>query len=182
MIGTFYSKHLDTFAEGKIISISPLFQSITDWIPVTKEQADLFYRGTTMPEGKRRKVGTLEIEDVPLESLSAIKSRKIDEIRKACGSEIDSGFEIDALNLGYDVHYRTNRDDQERIRNAKDNVNGGKIWYGEVLQFHTQEQAQEVWNKWLLHSDECSEKYAGLFTQIKDATESDREWLENLTW
>lgn len=116
------------------------------------------------------------------ESLTSLKSRKINEIRNACGAEIDGGFEIDALNLGYNVHYRTNRDDQERIRNAKDDVAGGKIWHGEVLQLHTQEQAQAVWDQWLIHNDTCTVKYAGLFTQIKDATEDDREWLQSLTW
>lgn len=178
----YYSTSLDKFASKREIGVIPSFKRVSDWQEITQEQADLFYYGTTMPESKRRKPSTLELEDIPEESLSAIKSRKIYEIRKACGSEIDSGFEIDALNLGYNVHYRTNRDDQERIRDAKDNVNGGKIWHGEVLQPHTQEQAQQVWDQWLYHRDECSEKYAGLFAQIKNATESDREWLETLTW
>lgn len=117
-----------------------------------------------------------------IESLTSLKTRKINEIRASCGIAINEGFEVDALGLGYNVHYRTNDNDQKRIIHAKESVAGGLIWHGEVLQSHTQSQAKAVYDGYMSHNDACSIRYSDLFTQIKNASEDDREWLDSLTW
>ena len=60
-------KPQDSLVESKTLS----FYKIEEKEELTQEQADLFYYNP-LPEGKRRKAGTLELEDTPLPTTEEI--------------------------------------------------------------------------------------------------------------
>ncbi|PML45207.1 hypothetical protein BCT76_02780 [Vibrio tasmaniensis] len=73
-----FSRSLDAFARDKIILCSPLLKGVTDWCFCTQAQADMFYYGNvSIPEGKRRKPGTLELEDVTSHNMEQIRQSEM---------------------------------------------------------------------------------------------------------
>lgn len=94
-----YSSKLDVLISEKIKRNIPIYSHIKDWQRVTKEQADLFYYGTTMPEGKRRKAGTLELEDIPPPTSEEICQQCKDSLAAKRWEISTNGVVIDGVNI-----------------------------------------------------------------------------------
>ena len=115
----------------------------------------------------------------PPKSIEEFRITKLAEIRKECENQIVAGFISDAL--GYEVHYRCNRDDQMMMRDAKDN-RGGLLWRNETLTAHTQAQAQDVFAAMIVHRDEtCKVKYANKMNYLNEPSRTIEE-IEAVTW
>ena len=118
-------------------------------------------------------------ELTPQEVLDKCRTSKLDEIRTECENQIVAGFISNAL--GYEVHYRCNRDDQDMIREAH-YAGGGLIWRNEVLTSHDATQASQVYTDMVAHRDtNCKVKYANKMAYIihEDRT---AEEIEAVTW
>jgi hypothetical protein len=81
-----FSKELDLIVDKKIAKFSAYLSSFSDWVELTEEQENLFFKNPP-PDGKKRKAGTIELEDIP--------PKPTDEL-------FDE--EMDALNAEYDKH------------------------------------------------------------------------------
>lgn len=111
--------------------------------------------------------------------LESCRITKLAEIRTECENQIVAGFISNAL--GYEVHYRCNRDDQMMMRDAKDN-GGGLLWRNETLTAHTQTQAQDVFTAMIAHRDEtCKVKYANKMNYLIEPSRTIEE-IEAVTW
>lgn len=71
----FFSKQKDMLAPKKMIDII----GGDDWVPVTENNlVSMFYAGSIkIPEGKHRKPGTLELEDIPEPTMEELKEIEI---------------------------------------------------------------------------------------------------------
>ena len=118
------------------------FYDFDSKVELTKEQEDCFYYGVTIPDGKRRITGTLELEDIPSPSIDKLRSSKQSELRSTCESKINAGFIADVLFP--DCNYRNDRDQQNNIRDCALG-DGGYIWMNEDFTLHTKEQAQSIY-------------------------------------
>ena len=111
-------------------------------------------------------------------NLSMQKIDKVIEFRNICGERIYLGFSSDAL--GSTGHYRCNRDDQEKMRVAKESPDGGKIWVGEVFTHHSQSQAESVYASAISHIDLITTEYSDKYGEIKLAETP--EDVDLITW
>lgn len=115
----------------------------------------------------------------PQQNIEVTRNVKLSEIRTECETNINAGFISNAL--GYDVHYRCNRDDQGMIRDAKTN-GGGLLWLNDSLAVHTSDQISKVFADMVNHRDiVCKSTYV---TKVKYVTDSIRTIgeIDAVTW
>lgn len=98
-----FSPSLDSFSSLKIISISSYLSSIDDWEECEDELLSMFYYKTLeVPEGKRRKVGTLELEDIPPKSTDELFSEEMNAINNRYKSDTKAAIEKVSSAIGWD--------------------------------------------------------------------------------
>ena len=110
--------------------------------------------------------------------LILLKSKKASDFSIICGNRIRSGFVSNIL--GFDGVCRCNRDDQEKMRTAKESGEGGKIWVNEVFTAHSQSEAETVYNLAIGHIDAITTEYSDKYSEIQSATT--RAAVEAITW
>ena len=115
----------------------------------------------------------------PQQNIEVVINEKLSEIRTECETSINAGFISNAL--GYDVHYRCNRDDQGMIRDAKTN-GGGLLWLDDSLAVHTSDQVSKVFADMINHRDAvCKSTYATKVNYITDPIRTIDE-INSVTW
>jgi hypothetical protein len=172
-----YSKSSDFIASDKEIRLSPYLSTFNDWVCAGDFWSSIHSGRVKLPAGKRRKPGTLELEDTPAPHVADARTAKLAEMRKECGDHIDAGFECDAL--GYPCQYHNSVEQQITMRNAA--VSGGKIWRNEAFTLHTQVEAQEVFAESMGEIERLRTVYANKCTYINDESRTVAE-IEAVTW
>lgn len=72
-----FSPSLDSLHEKDLIPLSATLRDVVDWVECSDYEADTFYFNP-MQEGKRRKKGKLELEDLP--AFEETNQNKIDNV------------------------------------------------------------------------------------------------------
>lgn len=108
-----FSTSLDSIADKKVIHISSYYRTASDWIELTNEQEILLVKNP-LPEGKRRKAGTLELEDIPQPPTDELFAEEMD----ALNAEYDKNMAILATKYNIAVA-RDGSQETEKVESAR---------------------------------------------------------------